>query len=37
VTANLEHDQVVFAVDTLLVTGADAQGFIQVDHGNIGV
>jgi ATP-dependent Clp protease ATP-binding subunit ClpA len=37
VTANLEHDQVVFAVDKLLVTGADAQGFIQVDHGNIGV
>jgi hypothetical protein len=28
---------VTFAVDALPVTGADADGFIQVDHGNIGI
>ena len=37
VTAHLTDGQVTFAVDALPVTGADADGFIQVDHGNIGI
>jgi ATP-dependent Clp protease ATP-binding subunit ClpA len=37
VTAHMEQDQVTFAVEALPVTGADADGFIQVDHGNISV
>jgi ATP-dependent Clp protease ATP-binding subunit ClpA len=37
VTAHMEQDQVTFAVEALPITGADADGFIQVDHGNIGI
>jgi len=37
VTAHLTDGEVTFAVDALPVTGADADGFIQVDHGNIGI
>jgi ATP-dependent Clp protease ATP-binding subunit ClpA len=37
VTAHLTDGQVTFVVDALPVTGADADGFIQVDHGNIGI
>jgi ATP-dependent Clp protease ATP-binding subunit ClpA len=37
VAAHLVDGQVTFAVDALPVTGADADGFIQVDHGNIGI
>ena len=37
VTAQLVDGQVTFDVDALPVTGADADGFIQVDHGNIGI
>ena len=37
VTAHLTDGKVTFAVDALPVTGADADGFIQVDHGNIGI
>ena len=37
VTAQLVDGQVTFDVDSLPVTGADADGFIQVDHGNIGI
>jgi ATP-dependent Clp protease ATP-binding subunit ClpA len=37
VTAHLVDKQVTFEVDALPVTGADADGFIQVDHGNIGI
>jgi ATP-dependent Clp protease ATP-binding subunit ClpA len=37
VTAHMELDQVTFAVEALPVTGADADGFIQVDHGNISI
>jgi ATP-dependent Clp protease ATP-binding subunit ClpA len=36
VTAHLTDGQVTFVVDALPVTGVDADGFIQVDHGNIG-
>jgi ATP-dependent Clp protease ATP-binding subunit ClpA len=37
VAAHLTDGQVTFVVDALPVTGADADGFIQVDHGNIGI
>ena len=37
VAAQLVDGQVTFVVDALPVTGADAKGFIQVDHGNIGI
>jgi ATP-dependent Clp protease ATP-binding subunit ClpA len=37
VAAHLADGQVTFVVDALPVTGADADGFIQVDHGNIGI
>jgi ATP-dependent Clp protease ATP-binding subunit ClpA len=37
VAAHLVDGQVTFVVDVLPVTGADAKGFIQVDHGNIGI
>ena len=37
VAAHLTDGQVTFVVDSLPVTGADADGFIQVDHGNIGI
>ena len=37
VAAHLADGQVTFVVDSLPVTGADADGFIQVDHGNIGI
>lgn len=37
VNAHMDQDQVTFVIETLHVTGADADGFIQVDHGNISV
>ena len=37
VTAHMEQDQVTFVVEALSITGADADGFIQVDHGNISI
>ena len=37
VAAHLADGQVTFVVDSLPVTGADADGFIQVDHGNISI
>ena len=37
VTAHMDQDQVTFVVEALSITGADADGFIQVDHGNISI